>query len=637
MTPFGLVSPNGSRTAFSKDYNLWVRDYNSGNEHQWSEGGGQDCFFAGAGDSTVFSKGNMIDAVWSPDSRRILTVQSDYRGVNARPLVHYVNDNDSLRPTVESVKVAFSGDKVVEKYRLWILDAVTGASIEADYPAIPFSTYTFFDYLTTKPMAWWSADSRCVYFLDIERGAKAVRLVEMDAKTGATRIIFEEVSDTFIKLSHSTLNEIPLFEPIPGSEELIWFSERTGWGHLYLYDLNSGQLKHPITQGNWLVRQVIHFSAERRELLIQTAGRDESISPYYRDICKVNIDSGEMMTLVSGNYDFTAYLPECFNVSVYHRYGLMDKQTHCVSPNGEYLVTTRSRVDAIPETILIDHCGNEICVVETSDVSGLPENWVWPESLKLKANDGETDIYGVMYRPPGYSEDNKYPVIDFSCGIRNHSCVPHGSFINGFVFDLFYLWGAALAALGFIVVALEARGSPYRSKAFQDYKYGDPASDGEVLDRVAAINQLAQKYPYMDITRVGLSSGDNVGSAMYGMLKCADFYKVAVIHHYTDARFSIAPFGESYEGVPVDGSLNPNVCYAEDRVGDLKGKLLLIQGMLDINTPSATFRIVEALEKANKDFDMLCRPKLHHDVDTYSSRKNWGLSGYSFDGCRTSV
>lgn len=472
-------------------------------------------------------------------------------------------------------------------------------------------------------MAWWSTDSRRVYFVDVGRGAKAVRVVELDSHTGRTRDLFEETSDTFVRLAYSTLNEFPLFVPLPESDELIWFSERTGCGHLYLFDLIAGELRHPITEGDWLVRDVLHYDAHLRELLIQTAGRDKAVSPYYRDICKVNIDNGCLTPLVEGNFDFFTHFPESFNVMVYHLTAHRNTNISSVSPCGQYIIATRSRVDMVPVSMLLDREGNEMISLEMADITSLPADWQWPEPVKLKAADQVTDIYGVVFRPPGFTPDQSYPVVDFSCGIRNHSCVPHGSFANSHVFGMFYLWGAALAALGFIVVAVEGRGTPHRDKAFFEHNYGSPASDGEVADRIAAIQQLAELYPYMDLDRVGISSGDNVGSAVYGMLNYPDFYKVAVVNCFTDPRFHFAAVGESFEGIPFEEQAGPQVTYAEDLVESLKGKLLLVHGMLDPLTPTSTFRLVNALQNANKDFDMLCLPQIGHDVPAYAMRRNW--------------
>ena len=177
---------------------------------------------------------------------------------------------------------------------------------EADYDPVPFFCMGE-GFFTEEKLGWWASDSQRAFFVDVARGANTVRVVEFDTQTGATRVLFEESSDTFVKISHSSL-EFPVFMPLPDSDELIWLSERTGWAHLYLYDLNSGQLKQGADRkGQWLVRNILQVDTKRREILIQTAGRDQNISPYYRDICRLELDSAQLTPLASGNYDYVVY------------------------------------------------------------------------------------------------------------------------------------------------------------------------------------------------------------------------------------------------------------------------------------------------------------------------------------------
>ena len=183
--------------------------------------------------------------------------------------------------------------------------------------------------------------------------------------------------------------------------------------------------------------------------------------------------------------------------------------------------------------------------------------------------------------------------------------------------------GASLAALGFIVVAVDGRGTPYRDKAFQNHNYGDVASTSDFNDRIASIKQLAERYPYMDISRVGITGADGLANSIYGLLDHPDFYKVGVLQCFHDPRFAHAALGEMYDGVLSDGKIATDSKSAEDRVESLQAKLLLIQGMLDFSTPSSTFRLVHALQKANKNFDMLCLPNEAQDVPTYALRRNW--------------
>jgi dipeptidyl aminopeptidase/acylaminoacyl peptidase len=273
---------------------------------------------------------------------------------------------------------------------------------------------------------------------------------------------------------------------------------------------------------------------------------------------------------------------------------------------------------------LIDRQGREILTLETADISGLPQGWQWPEPVKVKAADGKTDIYGVVYRPPHFSKEQSYPIIDFSCGHPYFTWVPQGSFINGPCFDAPYLYAAAYAALGFVVVALEGRGTPYRDKAFQDYSYGHITSASAFEDRIEGIQQLASRYPYMDTNRVGITADDGSPAPVQGLLEHPDFYKVGVSICHEDPRFGFATLYEQYQGLCTDNDGAEQPARAEDLAQALKGKLLLIHGMLDSFTPvTGTLRLLDALQEANKDFDMLLLPDEGHDIPSYALRRSW--------------
>lgn len=613
-----LLSPDGNKAAFVRDHNLWVLDQTTGEETALTTDGTADYFYA---EPVMPGKINRLHALWSYDSKHLLTVQVDLRNVIPLNSIHYCPEEIGKPPQLQQYKIARPGAEYVEECQLLSIDVTTGRIQRADYPPIPWSGYGY-GFFNHRPMGWWSQDGRLTYFVDVNRGATVVKVVEFDTQTGNTRALFEERSDTFVKLCHTVL-ELPLFLPIPESNELIWFSERTGWGHLYLYDLTSGELKHPITEGEWLVREVLHYDHKRREVLIQTAARNKAVSPYYRDICKVNIDTGSMVTLVSGDYDYVVYQPHSFTVWARETLISDSAGTSGISPCGEYIVTTRSRVDLAPESLLIDRNAERTLTLENTDISGLPSNWHWPEPVKLKAADGQTDIYGVVYRPPGFSADKSYPVVDFSCGMRYSSFVPQGSFINGPCFDYSYMAGAALAALGFVVVALEGRGTPQREKAFQEHNYGSVESTSDFNDRIAGIRQLAKRYSYMDLNRVGITGSDNLANTVYGILNHPDFYKVAVLHCYVEPRDFWAAYGETYDGITPNKETISSACCAENRVESLSGKLLLIHGMLDSMGLPSTLRLVNALQKANKDFDLVCLPSIGHDIPSYALRRSW--------------
>lgn len=615
-----LPSPDGKKEVFIRGHNVWLHDRLSGDIQALTHDGTEDYGYSGG----LAGADAAVQALWSPDSNSLFTVQLDTRQVASRPFINYAPQQGDLLPQVTPTKMAYPGDDHVETYRLVIINVATGQVQAVDYPSLPLmqNGSGFFGFFNGKPLGWWSLDSQRAFFVEVTRASKNVRVVELNPHTGATKVLFEETSDTFINLSSSVM-EVPQFLPLPESNELIWFSERSGAAHLYLYDLNTGALKHPITQGPWLARRILHYDAKKREILLQTMGRDDTVSPYYQDICVVNIDSGALTPLVPNDFEYR--VTDRFNSFAAGEFilrGLESDDINGVSPCGQYIVTTRSRVDTVPISVLIDRQGRELLTIETADVSGLPSGWQWPEPVKLTGADGETDIYGVIFRPLDFSPDQSYPVIDYSCSQRTISSLPQGSFMNSVFLGIDYLQAASYAALGFVVVAIEGRGTPLRGKAFQDHHYGDHAYVNDFDDRIAGMRQLAKRYAYMDLERVGITGHENQTNNIYSLLKHPYFYKVAILNCLFDPRFNMAAIGETADNT-CDKTTVPKTGYPEDCVESFKGKLLLIQGMLSFATPSGTFRLVEALQKSNKDFDMLCLPNLIHAMSSYTIRREW--------------
>ena len=614
----GLCSPDGRKAAFVRDHNLWVRELTSGAEHALTKEGKANSPYATAATPFGPMSTPALQALWSSDSQHLLTHQLDITSVSSRERVHLVPQDGRIQSQLSEYKTAYPGDKTIEAYRLVAINVKTGKAQTANYERLPLCRAGA-GFFTEESFGWWANDCRRAFFVDVARGAQTVSIVEFDTQTGKTRIIFEETSDTFVKLSHDLFDN-PLFLPLHDTDELIWFSERKGWGHLYLYDLNTGQLKHSLTTGEWLVRNILHIDVKRRELWIQTAGRNSTISPYYRDICRVQLDTGAITPLAKGPYDYSVFSADSGQVQMRIAFGLDTPGICGVSPSGNYLVTTRSRVDKIPVSLLIDREGKELLTLETSDPFGLPAGWQWPEPFTLKSADGKTDLYGTIYRPPGFSPEKQYPVLDFSCAHPGFSFVAHAAFVNAPYCGEPYQLGAAYAALGFVVVAIEVPGMPCRHKAFQDESYGCMVSVNAFEDRIAAFQQLEKRYPYMDLDRVGIVGVDGISGPVYGLLKHPEFYKVGVMIALEDARFLTASIAELFEGAPPH-SKTP---YAETMVNQLQGKLLLIHGMRDTLTPpEATFRLIDALQKANKDFDLLLLPNDGHEISNYALRRSW--------------
>lgn len=272
------VSPDGKKALFVRDYNLWIKDLAGGQERALTSDGEQ--FYSYAGSPTVYGRQEapMVDAVWSPDSKRVLTQLIDTRGVGiGMPLVQHVPADGSLRPTILNPerRVAIPGDEQVEAWQPLTIDVESGHMQKADYRPcrVGYPPYAGF---FVAGRGWWDVDGRHAYLVYLECEGMEVQLLKWDTQRGELQVLIEETPTTPFTLIPITHIRAPM-TPLPESNELIWYSERNGWAHLYLYDLKTGKLKNPITQGDWLVRNVLHYDAERRELFIQTAGRQAGV------------------------------------------------------------------------------------------------------------------------------------------------------------------------------------------------------------------------------------------------------------------------------------------------------------------------------------------------------------------------
>ena len=616
-----LVSPDGQQVAFSRDYNIWLRDLSTGDERALTTDGQEDYQYAIPG--SVHGNNEFIpllglQALWSPDSKRLFTVQLDQRQVKTIGVVTHVPPDGTLRPQTTFRKLAFPEDTHVETYRLLAIDLESGDIQDANYGRIPTTSGGsggFFE----NSFGWWGTNSSHAYFVDVDRYYKYARVVEFNTHTGATKILFEETSTTRVDILAGTCDQTHLL-PLPETNELLWYSDRSGWSHYYLYDLKTGELKNTVTSGQWLVRGMIHFDAKRRDLFVKTSGRagDKDRDPYYHDLARVNIDTGKITTLVSSDHEYITVsskdLMQFLNGYVGTSSG--------VSPLGDYAVVTRTRVDQLPESYLLDRDGKKILDLECPNSASLPKNWQWSEPVKMKASDGQTDIYGVVYRPSDFSPDKSYPVIDQSFVGYTLPISAKGAFGNFMTSALgpMYFEAAALAELGFIVVQIDGRGSRHRGKAFMDESYGWMNTVSHIDDHVAGIKQLAERFPYMDLERVGIC-GLNMGGngVLEGLLKHPDFYKVGAAAQLYDSRIMGANWGDFNEGAEP----NPDEKNPEELVNNLKGKMLLMVGLQDYVPAAVTFRLVEALQKANKDFDLVVDPNWGYSASPYQIRKAW--------------
>lgn len=612
-----LISPDGAKALFLKEFNLWVRDLESGTEKALTTDGVRYYAYAGVPDATG-RPAVQPEAVWSPDSARVFTAQVDDRQVSDLPMIDYAPKDGSVRPTASAVRTALPADEHVTGFRLMVIDAATGKQVAAHYPAIPAVRMN--DTPFGGGRAWWSADGKTAYVVEVERGERTARLVAIEAATGATRTVLEERAERYLELGSNVYLPAAIV-PLPATDELVWYSERSGWAHLYLYDLATGSLKRQLTSGDWLVRDVVAVDAARRELYVTVAGRVPGRHPYYREAARVNLDTGELTVLSSSDADHKVRSKSDFDAFILALLGEDTERLSALSPSGAFLVETVTRADRPARTVVLRRDGSEAAVVETADASRVPKGWTWPEPLLLKAADGTTDIAAVVFRPPDFSPERRYPVIDCIYGGPQVSNVPESFGIFG---STSYLDAASLAELGFVSVIVDGRGTTERDRAFHEASYGAAHTASNLEDHVAAIRQLAARFPYLDLDRVGITgfSGGGYMTAV-AMLRFPDFFKVGVAGagNY-DQRLFWHTWGERYQGpLEGDGYLpQAALTYAKE----LKGKLMFIHGLADAGChPAGLFQLTQALIDAEKDFDLTLQPRAAHEMGGWAQRRQW--------------
>jgi dipeptidyl-peptidase 4 len=619
--PSWAASPDGRVALLLRNHNLWRRDLESGEERALTTDGSEHYAYA---DTPASMRGvrkrlgvAAPQGVWSPDSRHYLTLQVDDRQVPDLSMIEFA-PVDGIRPKVASNKTSLPEDPKVTEFRIIAIDTETGRQVEARYPRL--SAVRMNDTPFAAKLAWWSADGRTAYFVDIERGEKAAHVVAFDVTTGSTRVVFSESASTYVELSVNVYAPALVY-PVPQTNELVWYSERTGHGHLYLYDLATGALRNAITAGPWQVRDVVHLDAVRREVFFTAAGVQPDENPYVCKPCTAALDGGEVKVLsaVPGNH--LVWRPGEFGLLMVQITGTDPSSISGRSPGGDYFVETVSSVDSLPRTYLRDRDGGEIALLETA-TANLPDSWIWPEPLRCKAADGVTDTYGVLFKPHGYDPSGSYPIIDYIYGGPQVSNAPQSSFAAGGMSAIAYLEGAHLAALGAYVLILDGRGTADRERAFREASYGAAHTASNLEDHIAAIRQLAKTRPQMDLDRAGITgfSGGGYMTAV-AALRFGDFFKVAVAGggNYDQALFWHC-WGERYHGPyePQHYAAQAAKTYA----AGLTGKLLLVHGLMDEGChPAGLFQLVQALVEQNKDPDLVILPRAGHDWTGYGVRR----------------
>ncbi|HEX4199038.1 MAG TPA: DPP IV N-terminal domain-containing protein [Caulobacteraceae bacterium] len=621
--PNWLASPDGATAAFLRDGNIWAADRQTHQERPLTTDGVE---FYAYGDVPASRRAglrrlNMAvpEAIWSPDSRWLLTLQVDDRQVPDLAYIEFA-PVDGLRPRVHSNKTSLPEDPKPTEFRMLALEVKTGRQVEARYPRL--AAVRMNDTPFTAKATWWSEDSQTAYFVDLERGEKAAHVVAFDVSTGSTRVVFSETADTYLELGVNVYTPANVF-PIPGRNELLWYSERSGHGHLYLYDLVTGALKHPVTAGPWQVREVLSVDTVRREVFFTAGGIAGDEDPYMLKPCVASLDGdGTQVRVVSSQPgEHIVWRPGEMATLLVRIRGLDGDRVSGLSPGGDYFVETVGLPTGLTTTSLRRRTGELIAVLETADGADLPAGWRWPEPVRCKAADGVTDTYGLLFQPADHAPGEKRPVIDYIYGGPQVSNVPKGSFVDGSLGGSAFLEAAHLAALGAYVLILDGRGTAFRERAFREASYGAVQTASDLEDHIAAVRDLAQTHD-LDLDRVGICgfSGGGYMTAL-AALRFGDVFKVAVAGggNYDQALFWHS-WGERYHG-PYEADAYAAQA-AKTYAAGMTGKLLLIHGMMDTGChPSAFLQLVQALIEADKDPDLIVLPRAGHELTGYGVRR----------------
>ena len=582
-------------------------------------------------DTTTADKNARVPAVnlvWSPDSKRFALVRRDERKVKD---LWVINALANPRPTLETYRYAMPGEENIALQEMHVIDVVSRKQVRVKADRFKDQTYSIATAPATErereeartlgggqgqggqgggggqggfgggnlPAKWLSASSDKIYFTRLSRDQKRYDVCVADAATGEVRTVVEERSNTYIESRPLRL--------INNGQDVVFWSERDGWGHYYVYDAASGALKNRVTEGEFVDMSIDGWDDKTRTLFISAVGREKGEDPYFPHLYRVGYDGSGLKLLNAGNASHAV----------------------AMSDDNRYFIDNASRVDMAPESSLVDALGGVVARLETPDLSALKEaGFKFPEPFAVKADDGVTDLYGVMYKPFDFDPNRKYPIIAYVYpGPQTESVTktfnPRGTSMS-------------LAQYGFVVIEVGNRGgNPSRSKWYHNYGYGNLRDYG-LADKKAAIEQLAARCPYIDISRVGIwgHSGGGFMSAA-AMLVYPDFFKVAWSesgnHENNIYNNTWSEKNHGIKEVEKDGKITFEFSIEKNSelAKNLKGHLMLVTGDIDNNVhPANTYRLADALIKANKRFDFMILPGLRHPYTSEAAYVNQRRAEY---------
>jgi Dipeptidyl aminopeptidases/acylaminoacyl-peptidases len=553
-------SPNGKWTATIRDFNVVLRAESGGEEITLTQDGVENNYYG--------------QLEWSPDSKTLVAWRIE-PGDRKEVFLVQSSPPGGGRAVMRQRPYSLPGDRF-NRYEPSIFDIASRRQSRIEVDRL--------EHEWERPQWRWSKDGRRFAYQQVDRGHQRLRLIEVDCDSAKARNIIDEKSDTFIWTAHTENLNLRYINWLEKTEEIIYVSEKDGWRHLYLVDVPTGTIRNQITKGEWVVRGIDRIDEEKCEIWFRACGRNADQDPYFIHYYRINFDGSGLVALTEGN------------------------GTHSVqfSPDRRFLIDTYSRVDSPPVHELrraLD--GTLVVPLEQADITELKETgWEPPEVFVAKGRDGKTDIWGIICRPGNLDPAKKYPVLEQIYAGPQSAYVPK-SFSAQRRFS-------SMTDMGFIVVQMDGMGTAFRSKAFHDVCFKN-LKDAGFPDRILWHKAAAEKYPYYDITRVGVygtsAGGQNAGGAV---LFHPEFYKAAAANcGCHDNRMDKASWNEQWMGYPVGRQ------YAEssniENASKLGGALFLIVGEMDSNVPpESTLRFVDALIAAGKDFDMLVVPGAEH-------------------------
>lgn len=585
-------SPDGKWEAFVREHDLFVRSRETGAEVRLTHDGREAHDYA----TPLANPLRMIEertgrvsqppaVFWSPDSRRLLVYRIDSRRAERLTVVQHAPEHQ-MRSASYAYAYPMPQDSVLPTAEPVLFEAGSWRRIPVQMAPVEMQYYG-------SPGFNWSADGKRAYVVAADRGYTRQQVRAIDPATGAVSVVVDEVGDPLVDTSRGTL-----FRELGGGEQVLWGSERDGYMHLYLIDAGTGRAVRQLTRGPWVVDRIQHVDEERGVVFFTARGREPGRDPYLLHAYRVNLDGSGLRLLT----------PEPAEHEI------------SFSPTGAFFVDTYSTVDQPPVSVLRDsRDGSVVRELERAEIERLlATGWRYPEPFRAKARDGRTDIYGVIWRPSNFDPSRKYPVVE------QIYTGPHSFFVPK-SFDAFRNTAQSIAELGFVVVQVDGLGTAGRGREFHRHSFRNLGDSG-FEDHIGAMRQLAQRYPYLDLSRVGIYGHSAGGyNAARAVLAHPDFYHVAVAsagNH--DHQLDKAWWNTQWMGYPVGEH------YREQSnlrlASNLKGRLLLVHGDIDENVPvSATLRLVDELIKANREFDLLIMPNQPHGLGKhpYFIRRRW--------------